>query len=82
MEETKYTLCWDCLGEAATPADLFAFYDRFRTAAEADKRVGFFSADEIKDREGEVVSLRLTVVGTVTAHDFVIEVYENLHGSW
>jgi hypothetical protein len=80
--ETEYTLHYEYLGEGVLPLDLERFYDAFKDAADDDPRVKRYGRDKIKDRAGEVVAYRIHVDGTVSAEDFVNEVYDLKHGNW
>ena len=81
-EETKHTLHYTNLGEAAKPEDLIPFIDAFRDAADIDPRVTSYDFDEIEDCEQVLVAYRVMVTGTVSAEDFTTEVCESKHGTW
>lgn len=81
-EETKYTLHYTNLGEAAKPEDLIPFIEAFRDAADIDPRVTNYDFDEIEDNEQVLVAYRIMVTGTVSAEDFTTEVFEMKHGKW
>lgn len=80
--KTETLVCFESLGDAATPHDLVPFYDALAAAADRDPRVQSYGGTEVRGTNGEVVAYRVTLEGSVSAEEYANEVYEGKHGAW
>jgi hypothetical protein len=82
MSKTTHTVNWDDLGDDAEYADLLSFAEAVREAAHDDNRVEDYDLTIVKTKAGDVVELRVEISGSVSARDFVDEVFDGEHGAW
>ena len=83
MSKKQHTVVsWDDLGDAADRTDLYSFAEAVREAAHDDNRVEDYDVTIVKTKAGDVVELRVEIRGSVSARDFVDEVFDGEHGAW